>query len=259
MGRGTWVALVVVLGACGGGDDDGGGGDAFAVARSQILVSEASVDAWFYGSDWQRSEPFEDGECRLFPRDAGDAGEPPALVGVGTLTLEGSPIDATGLDVPRSAIGTYDLREQVSILDGATRIDLVASGSDEVEAFEIGAGVPARPQLDGAQAEGWPVLTAGEALELTWTDADQDSQVSLFLTDRVASATVVCIGTDTGSLVVPADLMSDFLAVATWEESPDTEVASSLIRARRAAIELGDGHTIGLSVGRSVAFSPAPE
>src|SRR5689334_16647105 len=103
MGRGQWVALVVVVSAC----SDGGGGADASMARSRIFVDDwqysASVNAWFYDRDWPDRGPLEEGTCEIMPRpsacaacdfgeacDDGTCVEARVLVGVGSLTLEGT-------------------------------------------------------------------------------------------------------------------------------------------------------------------------
>jgi hypothetical protein len=268
------VAQVMVA-AC-GGDDDGGSSS----ARSLISIMDMSssggvVNAWLYDRDLPGEVPAPElGGCLLDTDGPGFSCDPACAdgqicapdqtcverqraVGAGALTITGT--SAGTLELTPNEIGAYGYSQQQSLLGNADHVEVSASGSDEVDAFEIDLDTPtARSMvLQGATDPGWPALNAGEDLELTWSGTDPDSRIRVHLLDDAGAAMIRCDAIDNGAFTVPGDLVSGFLSAAVW--SDDADGVSMVGRYRQSTVELDDGHRILLDVTIAATFAiPEP-
>ncbi len=267
--RTGWVVVVIAVAACGGDDDGAKTGSPIGITD---WIDSSYVAGWFYDRNLPGEvEPLEG--CKLLPPPLGSRCDPACsdgqtcapdgtcvddrqLVGVGRLSVGGTTRGTLGID--QTQLGSYELYEQSSLLDGATRIDVTASGSDDFPAFEIAMDAPlGAPVPDGSSEPGWPALTAGEDLELTWGVADPDSQFRLQLIDDNGSATLLCSAANTGSFTVPGQLIGDFLAAADFSD-PDGGGQSSVDLYRRTKVDVDGDHRIELQISRGMLFWAVP-
>lgn len=267
--RTGWVVVLAAVGACGG--DDGG-----ARTGSKIGIFDWTDSSYVAGWFFDRNLPGElaplDG-CRLLPPPLGHRCDPacgdgqtcapdgtcvdsPQLVGVGSLSVAGTTRGT--IEIERTQLGSYERYEQSTLLDGATHIDVAASGSDDFPAFEIGLDAPLGvPIPDGSSEPGWPALAAGQDLELTWGVRDPDSRFRLDLVDDSGSATLLCSAANTGSFTVPGQLIGDFLAAADFSD-PDGGGRSSVDLYRQTTLDADGDHRIELTVSRGMEFWAVP-
>lgn len=266
--RTGWVVVAATMVAACGGDDDG------ARTGSTIRIDDWIFSSYVAGFFFDRNLPGELEPlvgCKLVPPPLGAQCDPacgveqtcapdgtcvdsPRLVGVGNLSVGGTTLGA--IQIEQTQVGSYELYEPFALLDGPSRIDVTASGSDDFPAFEIEMDAPlGAPVPDGFPEPGWPDLTAGEDLELTWGVADPDSQFRLQLVDD-GSVALLCSAANTGSFTVPGQLIGDFLAAADFS-NPDGGGQSSVDLYRRTTLDV-DGHRIELQISRGMLFWAVP-
>lgn len=270
--RTGWVVVVVAVAACGG--EDGGARTGSSIDLSDRADS-GHIIAWFVDRDLPGEFRFApDNGCEVYQPPFAPGCDPacgdgescapdgtcaasPQVVAVGTLTVRGT--SAGVAELAQGPLGSYELHAQSSLLDGPTRVDIAASGSDEFPAFEIGLEAPpGHLTPDGSSQPGWPALRSGEDLALTWGPGDPDSRVRLSLIDDSGAAWLYCDVADTGSLTVPGSLIGEFLAAADFSE-PNGGGLSVVERYRRTTLDVGGDHRIELTISAGLEFWAVPD
>jgi hypothetical protein len=255
---------VMAVGACGGDDDSGG-------ALSTIIVQDqdgvgGSVIGWFYDHDIHVLPAPPEGSCRVDDTSAPTCDpacsggqvcaldhtciDPVMMIDVGTLTIEGT--DAGEISLTAGVNGWYELHQQQTLLANARHVVVSATGSDQMGAFEVGLDAP----TDNFLLNGEPSPPVeGEDLALAWGGADPDSVVRVRLLDSAGKAGIWCEVADTGSFAIPAQVVSDFLAIAEWN---DAGAGSTVERYRETVISVDGGARVQLHLGRGALFFLAP-
>jgi len=215
------------------------------------------------------TETAREGSCRLLlwenPRCepacvdsacvATDTCEPyPTNQSAGALTVTGLR-NATVIDPDLFNGYTSDVLDDL-FAQGA-HITASAEG-DTVGAFEISVDAPdvGNLEVENAGNLDFPAFAADTDFTFQWTATDPSARVQLRMAADAAhgqpfSAMVECDAPDTGSLTVPAALVTEFIAPQHWScgECP----TQTLTRYRSATIDL-DGETLELRVGNTVQF-----
>lgn len=271
--RNWWWVVMAAMAACGGDDDSGGARTGSLIALFDGADSGHFV-GWFYDHDLPGELARPSDGCQFYARPFtpvcdpacgdgqtcapdGTCADSQRIVSVGSLTVSG--ISSGTVEIAQSELGTYELHQQSSLLDGPTRVDIAASGSDEFAGFEIGLDAPLGPLTpEGSSEPGWPALASGEDLELTWGSGDPDSRVRVSLVDDFGAAWIWCDAGDTGSLTVPGQLIADFLAAADFSD-PNGGGLSVVERYRRTSLEVDDDHRIDLVISSGLEFWAQPD
>ncbi len=216
------------------------------------------------------TETAREGSCRLLlwenPRCgpacvdgacvAADTCEPyPTNQSAGTLTLTGLR-DPTAIDPDLFNGYTTDVLDDL-FADGA-RITASAEG-DTVGAFELSVDAPNVGNLavQNAGTLDFPAFAPDTDFTFAWTDTDPSARVQLRMAADAAhgqpfAAMIECDAPDTGSLTVPAALLTEYIDPQHWScgECP----TQTLTRYRHATTNLGNGQTLELRVGNTVQF-----
>lgn len=216
------------------------------------------------------AEAAREGSCRLLlwenPRcepacvDAAcvatDTCEPyPSPQSAGTLTLAG--LHTTAVLEPNALNGYFANVESDLFANGA-RITASAEG-DDLGAFEISVDAPDVDNLavQDAGTLDFPAFQPDANFEFRWAATDPSARVRLRMAADAAhgqpfAAVIECDAPDTGSLTIPAALLTEFIAPQHWScgECP----VESLTRYRHATMDLAGGQTLELRVGNTVQF-----
>jgi hypothetical protein len=178
----------------------------------------------------------------------------PSNQSAGALTIDG--LRDTAVLQP-DALNGYTTTGNADLFAEGAHITARAAG-DDVAAFELSVDAPDAPNLavQGAGTLDFPAFAPDTDFTFSWNEPDPASRVFLRMAADAAhgqpfSAMIECDAPDTGSLTVPAALLTEYIDGSHWScgECP----TQTLTRYRAATADFGS-ETLELRVGNQVQF-----